>query len=69
MTSLNSQKPRAAQSSGLFVKTIAIALAVILVFNFVFLIQRKISASLFWLVIAFCAAMAWWGVPYIKKRQ
>jgi hypothetical protein len=32
------------------------------------LILKKVSVTLFWVVIAFCAAMAWRGIPYLKRR-
>ncbi|MBI4739189.1 hypothetical protein HY772_06555 [Candidatus Woesearchaeota archaeon] len=54
--------------SDVFMKILALSLVVIIAMNFTFLIQRKISTALFWLVIVFCAVMAWYGIPYLKQK-
>jgi 4-hydroxybenzoate polyprenyltransferase len=50
-------------------KIISIMLAVILVANILFFVLGKLSGWFFWGIIVFCAIMAYFGIPYLRKRE
>lgn len=50
-------------------KMIAVMLVILMVANITLFLTGRLSSGLFWIVIVFCAIMAWWGVPYLRKRS
>jgi len=51
------------------IKLIAIMLTILVIADIVLFVFGKITALLFWIVIIFCAIMAYFGIPYMKKKQ
>lgn len=51
------------------IKLIAIMLTILVIADIVLFSFGKISVLLFWIVIIFCAIMAYFGIPYMKKKQ
>lgn len=51
------------------VKLIAIMLTILVIADIVLFVFGKITAYLFWIVIIFCALMAYFGIPYLKKKK
>ena len=50
-------------------KVIAFMLIVLLVGNITFFALGRLSAAMFWIVIVFCAIMAYFGIPYLRGRS
>ena len=51
------------------IKLIAIMLAILVIADIVLFSFGKISVLLFWIVIVFCAIMAYFGIPYMRKKK
>ena len=56
------------KKNDMFLKVFAIALVVVLIFNFVGMILGKVKTQTFWIVIIFCGAAAYWGIPQLRKK-
>ena len=48
-------------------KLSAIMMVCLLVANIVLFVMRKISITLFWIIIVVCAIIAFWVLPRINK--
>ena len=51
------------------IKLIAIMLTILAIADIVLFVFGKITALLFWIVVIFCAIMAYFGIPYMRKKQ
>ncbi len=51
------------------IKLIAVMLTILVIADIILFIFGKITGYLFWIVIIFCAIMAYFGIPYMKKKQ
>jgi hypothetical protein len=47
---------------------VSVALAVVVVANFVLLVFRKVSLRQFWMIILVAGFFAYIGLPYLKKK-
>ncbi len=53
----------------LAIKLIGIVIIIIAVLNFVLLFLGRSSPAVFWIVTAFAAASAYWGIPALSSKQ
>lgn len=51
------------------IKLVAAMLSILAIADVVLFAFRRISVLLFWIVIIFCALMAYLGIPYMKKKM
>ena len=54
--------------SNMFIQVLAIALIIVIIVNFVGWILGKVQTRTFWIVIIFCGASAYWGIPQLRKK-
>jgi uncharacterized membrane protein YccF (DUF307 family) len=51
------------------IQILGIMLTVLIIFNFIFFILGRISATLFWVVIIVVGLLAFVGIPYLRKME
>lgn len=52
-----------------YVKLLSVAIIILIVLNLFLFSLGRLGSLMFWGVIIFCALMAFYGIPYLKKRN
>lgn len=49
-------------------KILGITFSVIMIINFILLFTFRIQTLHFWIITGICAASAYFGIPYLKRK-
>ncbi|UZE93899.1 MAG: hypothetical protein IB618_04025 [Candidatus Pacearchaeota archaeon] len=53
----------------ILIKVLSIILTIILIFSLVLLAVGTLNPLYFWIILAFCAVIAFFGIPRLRKKK